>query len=119
MSISRVIYEHGITSQVIGFNWHMINIGSGRTEKIDNPGIIAQRYNVRPVVITQSEGTIDILLRTTVHDPFGIKIADWEQVRIIYQTLNLIRYLILRICFKPRSTIVNSWLYYTQWHVIE
>jgi hypothetical protein len=79
MTISRVIYEHGITARVIDSDWHIINIGGGRTEKIAHPGIIAKRYNVRPVVVTQSEGNIDILLRTAVQDPFGIKIADWEQ----------------------------------------
>ena len=79
MATSRVIYEHGITAQVIGSDWHIINIGGGRTEKIEHPGIIAQRYNVRPVVVTQSEGEIDILLRTAVQDPFGIKIANWEE----------------------------------------
>jgi hypothetical protein len=75
--IVRVIYEHGITAQVIGSDWYIINISGGRTERIDNPGIIELRYNVRPVVVTQFK--INMLLQNINHAPFGIKITDWEQ----------------------------------------
>jgi len=85
----RVIYEKGITAQFIGSDWYIINTSSGLPEKIGNLEIVTQRYNVRPVIITErateSDGNsheFDLLLRTVNRESFGLKITDWEQYSI-------------------------------------
>lgn len=80
--VRRIIYEHGITAQIIGSDWHIINIVGGQTERIDHLEIIKQRYKVRPVILTMHYGSgpeYDMLLRTEVTDSFGLKITELEQ----------------------------------------
>jgi hypothetical protein len=115
MAPVRVIFEKGITAQVIGSDWHIININGGRSEKIDNPGIIAKRYNVRPVIVTERSSNscdygnspeFNLLLRTTVQDSFGLKITDWEQCayKIIMPDKSTILDKIINIAYLLRAT---------------
>jgi len=78
----RVIYERGITARIIGTEWHVMNLMGGRSERIDRPALISERYGVKPVVVIKRisrDKTIDLLLRKTTQAPFGLEITDVTQ----------------------------------------
>ncbi len=78
----RVIYERGITARIIGTEWHVMNLMGGRSERIDRPALILERYGVKPVVVIKRisrDKTIDLLLRKTTQAHFGLEITDVTQ----------------------------------------
>ena len=85
MEPARIIYERGITVGKVGTEWHLHNLISGGTVRIEQPAVASAAYGVGPIVITEilpdGQGR-DLLLCKAKPELYGLKITDVHQLSI-------------------------------------